>query len=81
MAYGLPVVVSGVSSLPELGGHAALYVDPNDPDDMAGKVMCAVEDETLRGRLIELGLARARQFPWQRAAEQTCQVYDEVLAT
>ena len=80
MAYGLPVVVSGASSLPELGGDAALYVDPNDPGDMANKVMCAVEDETLHGRLIELGLARARQFPWQRAAEQTCQVYDEVLA-
>lgn len=80
MAYGLPVVVSGVSSLPEVGGDAALYVDPSDPRDMADKVMCAVEDATLRGRMIEQGRARARQFPWQRAAEQTCQVYDEVLA-
>jgi len=80
MAYGLPVVVSGVSSLPEVGGDAALYVDPNDPCDMADKVMCAVEDVTLRGRMIEQGRARARQFSWQRVAEQTCQVYDEVLA-
>jgi glycosyltransferase involved in cell wall biosynthesis len=80
MAHGLPVVVSGVSSLPEVGGDAALYVDPNDPCDMADKVMCAIEDATLRGRMIEQGRARARQFSWQHVAEQTCQVYEEVLA-
>lgn len=80
MAHELPAVVSGTSSLPEVGGDAALYTDPNDPSDMAEKVTRAVEDATLRGKMIEQGRVRAREFSWQRVAERTCEVYDEVLA-
>jgi glycosyltransferase involved in cell wall biosynthesis len=80
MAHELPVVVSGTSSLPEVGGGAALYIDPNDPCDIAEKVMRAVEDATLRGKMIEQGRLRAREFSWEQVAERTCQVYDEVLA-
>jgi glycosyltransferase involved in cell wall biosynthesis len=79
MAYELPAVVSRASSLPEVGGDAALYIDPNDPCDMAEKVRRAVEDSTLRSKIIEQGRVRAREFSWQRVAERTCQVYDEVL--
>ncbi|HEV2176664.1 MAG TPA: glycosyltransferase family 1 protein [Terriglobia bacterium] len=81
MSHGLPVVISNVSSLPELGGDAALYVDPQDPDAMAQQVMRAVEATRLRETLVTRGLARARQFTWRRAAEETCNVYEELLAT
>lgn len=80
MANGLPVVTSRTSALPEVGGEAALYVDPHDPRDIAEKVLRAVEDGELRRKMIEQGLVRARQFTWQRTAEETCRVYDEVLA-
>jgi glycosyltransferase involved in cell wall biosynthesis len=80
MAHGLPVVASRTASLPEVGGDVALYVDPYDPRDIAEKVMRAVEDEKLRETMIAQGLARARQFSWRRAAEETLKVYDEVLA-
>ncbi len=80
MAYGLPVVASHTSSLPEVGGDAALYVDPRDPRDIAAKVVRAAEDAELRENLIQRGLARARQFTWRRTAEATLKVYDEVLA-
>jgi glycosyltransferase involved in cell wall biosynthesis len=80
MAHGLPVVASRTASLPEVGGDVALYVDPYDPRDIAEKVMRAVEDEKLRETMIARGLARARQFSWRRAAEETLKVYDEVLA-
>ena len=80
MAYGVPVVASRASSLPEVGGDAVLYVDPHDPRDIAERVLNAVEDDSLRGRLIELGRKRAGDFPWRRTAELTCAVYDEVLA-
>jgi len=80
MAYGVPVVASRASSLPEVGGDAVLYADPHDPRDIAEKVLNAVEDDSLRGRLIELGRQRAGDFPWRRTAELTCAVYDEVLA-
>jgi glycosyltransferase involved in cell wall biosynthesis len=79
MAYGLPVVASQTSSLPEVGGDAALYVDPHDPKDIADKVRRAAEDEGQRKQMIELGLARAKAFTWRRTAEANLQVYNEVL--
>jgi glycosyltransferase involved in cell wall biosynthesis len=79
MACGLPVVTSQTCSLPEVGGDAALYVDPRDPRDIAAKVVSAVEDSYLRQELIQKGLVRARQFPWRRTAEETLNVYNEML--
>jgi glycosyltransferase involved in cell wall biosynthesis len=81
MAHGVPVVASGTSSLPEVAGDAALYADPHDPGGMAEKIRRAVEDPGLRVGLIERGLARARQFTWQRTAEETLRVYDEVVGS
>ncbi|MGD0921737.1 MAG: glycosyltransferase family 1 protein [Terriglobia bacterium] len=80
MAHGLPVVAANTSSLPEVGGDAVLYVDPQEPRDIAEKVLQVANDAALRRELIERGLARAREFTWRRLGEQTCQVYDEVLA-
>jgi len=80
MAHGLPVVASNTSALPEVGGDAPLYVDPHEPREIAEKVRQAVEEQPLRRAMIERGLARARQFTWRRTAEETCAVYDEVLA-
>jgi len=80
MAHGLPVVAAGTSSLPEVGGEAALYVDPHDPADMAAKVRQAVEDTALREQMTEKGLARARHLSWRRTAAATLALYDEVLA-
>jgi glycosyltransferase involved in cell wall biosynthesis len=79
MAHGLPVVTSNTSSLPEIGGAAALYADPHDPCAIASQITQAVESPAVRQRMIADGLARAREFTWQRTAEQTLQVYDELL--
>jgi glycosyltransferase involved in cell wall biosynthesis len=79
MAYGLPVVTSNTSALPEVGGDAALFADPRDPCDIAAKVCSAVEDAGVRRRLIERGRQRARQFPWRRTAEETLKVYQELV--
>ncbi|HEV2492706.1 MAG TPA: glycosyltransferase family 1 protein [Terriglobia bacterium] len=80
MAYGLPVVASRTSSLPEVGGDAALYVDPQDPHDIAQKVVSAVEDSARREEMIRRGLARAAEFNWRRTAEGNLKVYDEALS-
>ena len=80
MANGLPVVASRMASLPEVGGEAALYVDPHDPQDIAEKVRRAVEDSELRRKLIQQGLERAREFSWTRVAEATLKVYNEALS-
>jgi len=80
MAHGLPVVTSNSSSLPEVGGDAALYADPLDVEAIACQCTRAVEDQEVRRELIEKGRARARQFTWRRAAEAVLRVYEEVLA-
>jgi glycosyltransferase involved in cell wall biosynthesis len=80
MANGLPVVASETSSLPEVGGEAALYLDPHDPQDIADKVLRAVEDSELRRKMIQQGLERAQEFSWRRVAEATLKVYDEALS-
>ncbi len=79
MASGVPVVTSNVSSMPEVGGEAALYVNPQDPADIAQKVCRAVEDSALRASLVQKGLARAKEFTWRRTAEATLAVYEELL--
>jgi glycosyltransferase involved in cell wall biosynthesis len=81
MACGAPVVSSGASSLPEVGGDAALYADPMDADGFTAQVGRVLHDPELRTRMIEEGLRRARQFSWRRAAQETLAVYHEVCAT
>ena len=80
MAYGLPVVTSNTSALPEVGGDAALYADPRDPCDIASNVVSAVEDAEIRGGLIRRGQQRAQRFPWRRTGEETLKVYQELIA-
>src|SRR5579859_487287 len=80
MACGVPVVTANNSSLPEVGGHAALYADPHDPTQIAAQVRRVVEDNELRTRLIRDGLTRAREFSWSKAAQATLKIYDEILA-
>ncbi|MER2599592.1 MAG: glycosyltransferase family 1 protein [Caldilineales bacterium] len=75
MACGLPVVVSNVSSLPEVVGDAGLLVDPHSEEDLAVALQRLLDDEALRASLRAKGLARARTFSWQRAAEETLAVY------
>lgn len=79
MAHNLPVVTSQASALPEVGGDAALYVDPRDANDIAEKVAHVIDNAELRAQMIQAGLARAQTFSWRRAAERTLEVYNEVL--
>jgi len=80
MACGVPVVAANVSSLPEVAGDAALFVDPRDLDALAQGMDDLVGNEGLRKHLAEKGLERAREFSWERCAEQTLRVYERVGA-
>ncbi|PYP20212.1 MAG: glycosyltransferase family 1 protein [Gemmatimonadetes bacterium] len=80
MACGCPVVTSGLSSLPEIAGDAALFVDPHSADDIARGVAAVWEDGARRAVLVQKGLARVRDFTWARAARATIAVYEAALA-
>ncbi len=79
MASGAPVVCSNASSLPEVAGDAALMVKPDDAGAFAGAVERVLADGDLRSELRARGLRRAAQFTWDRAAQQTMEVYADVL--
>ncbi|MFQ5343414.1 MAG: glycosyltransferase family 4 protein [Anaerolineae bacterium] len=81
MACGTPVVASNVSSLPEVAGDAALLVDPHDTNALADALAHILTDEDLRAELRRRGLQRARQFTWQRAAQQTLTILESVAGT
>ncbi|MGA8566802.1 MAG: glycosyltransferase family 1 protein [Candidatus Binataceae bacterium] len=80
MAHGCPVVASSIPSLREVCGDAALYCDPNDPSDIAEKLRMMARDSELRERLRRLGLARAREFSWEKCARQTFAIISGVMA-
>jgi glycosyltransferase involved in cell wall biosynthesis len=81
MAGGLPVAASDVSALPEIGGEAAVYFDPKNPEDIAEKVTRLLQDTQLRQELIDKGKKRALDFDWARAAGETLDFYRAVLGS
>jgi glycosyltransferase involved in cell wall biosynthesis len=79
MACGTPVLVSNAASLPEVVGDAGLQVSPEDVDGMATALRRLVEDAGLREDLRQRGLERARGFSWERTAQETAELYRELL--
>ena len=74
MACGVPVIVSRASSLPEVAGDAALYVDPTSPAEIAGAVLRLAADRALAGSLAAAGRERAARFSWDEAARASAAV-------
>jgi glycosyltransferase involved in cell wall biosynthesis len=79
MACRCPVIVSNAASLPEVCGDAALYCDPHDPTDIADKIRQLTNDMNLQDALRQRGLERAKQFTWEKCAQETLAVIREVL--
>ncbi|MBR1765628.1 MAG: glycosyltransferase family 4 protein [Bacteroidales bacterium] len=62
------VVASRTTSMPEVGGDAALYVDPADPDSIAEAIL-RLDDAAFRAQMIEKGRRQRRLFSWDRSAD------------
>ena len=75
MACGTPVITSKTTSLPEVAGDAAVLVNPEDAEELGDAIMRVLDDDSLQSQLRARGIERAKQFTWQRAAEQTLGVY------
>ena len=80
MACGCPVIASNCSSLPEVAGDAGLFIDPHDADGLAQAMRRMVTEPALREQLMEKGFERVQRFSWDRAAQETLQVYRKVEA-
>jgi alpha-1,3-rhamnosyl/mannosyltransferase len=78
MACGTPVVCANNSSLPEVGGDAALLVEATDTDALVEAMRQLLVDTSLRERLIQRGYEQARMFTWTGAARRLLDVYRHV---
>lgn len=75
MACGCPVITANTSSLPEVAGEAALYVEPGDTEGLVERLLQLLGDEALRKSLAEKGRLQARKFSWEAAARVTLDTY------
>ena len=78
MLLGTPVVTSRTSSLPEIAGDAALYVNPYDIDDMTRAIKTIAADKDLRGELSRRGHAQAELFSVERYRKRIAALYDRL---
>jgi hypothetical protein len=76
MACGTPTIVCRNSALPEVLGDAALYVDENDPADMAAAITRLYDADTRRD-FVERGLQQARRFSFGRMAQELANAFAE----
>jgi glycosyltransferase involved in cell wall biosynthesis len=79
MACGSPVVAARSSALPEVVGEAGLFFNPRSVEEMVDRIRIVLEDSTLRQKMVEEGLDRARLFSWEKTARKVVGVYRELL--
>ncbi|MBI2327794.1 glycosyltransferase family 4 protein [Candidatus Curtissbacteria bacterium] len=80
MATGLPVIASAIPTLEEVYGEAALYFDPQNPYDIAEKIKEVLTFPKLRKKLIANGQEQVKKYSWQKMAQETLKVYQEVAS-
>ena len=76
----IPTIAANTSSLPEAGGDAALYFDPDDSDTLATHIGNVLDDSDLRKTMIEKGLAQAEKFSDRNVAASLNAVYSELTS-
>ena len=80
MAHECPIVVSNVSSIPEIAGDAAIYVDPLRVSSIAEGITKALfEHETSPEKeRLAIGKKRVSLFSWDTAAKQVLSILEDV---
>jgi glycosyltransferase involved in cell wall biosynthesis len=81
MASGVPVIGSTCGAIPEVIGDAGLVFPEGDSDALAGAVKQLLSDKGLRERLAQAGLERVKHYSWERVAEKTYALYQQVMTS
>ena len=79
MAFGIPVITSNCSSLPEVAGDAALIVDPDDSMQMAEAIHTLLANPEYRNKMISRGYCRVKAFSWEQTARLTLKAYHSAV--
>lgn len=80
MQYGIPVLSSQASCLPEILQDCAVYFDPNDPADIADKIAEILQEDGLKRSLASKGKAHVKKFSWEKMTSDTLIVYNKIKA-
>jgi glycosyltransferase involved in cell wall biosynthesis len=78
MASGVPVVVSNLSSLPEVVGEAGVLVDPSSVNSISQGLLKVLQHNDLRAEMIKNGLEQAKKFTWENTAKKTLEVIESL---
>nr|WP_314420600.1 glycosyltransferase family 1 protein [uncultured Erwinia sp.] len=69
MASGVPVITSNTTSLPEVAGDAALFVDPTSVEEIKLAIEKLEIDEGVRQSLIYKGFLQIKKFSWDNVVD------------
>lgn len=78
MQSGCPVITSNRSSLPEVAGKAAVYVDPESVDLIGKGISEVVGNSDLQKKMTQAGLKQSKKFSWKKTVKKTLEVYQGV---
>lgn len=78
MACGTPVVCSNSSSIPEAGGEAAKYFDPNNPSEIADSIYTVLTNPEIRSKMITDGFNQAKKFSYKKMAKEVLEVINSL---
>jgi glycosyltransferase involved in cell wall biosynthesis len=79
MKCGCPVITSSLTSLPEVGGDAALYVDPTEEEAIAEAIERVLTQDELVATMRAKGLEQSKRFTWHETAKKTVDVYRSIM--
>ena len=72
------MIAADAGAIPEITGQAAILFNPHDPQELAQAILKVASEPDVRRRLVDLGVMRAREFTWERAARETLEVFGEL---
>lgn len=75
MSHNVPVVASNRTSLPEVLGEAAYFVDPESSEHIASGIITVLEDKDLQIQLVQNGKKEISKYSWERLGRETLQLY------
>lgn len=77
-SFGIPVVSSNISSIPEIAGDAAILVNPKKEKEIADAIVRVMKDNKLSEKLGRLGLTKVKEFSWKKAANEYLNLYNSI---
>lgn len=79
MSNSCPIVAHKVSSIPEVAGLAAEYIESNQPDEIAAAVKRVIFVKERRDELLHLGKQQLKKFSWSKCASETLRIYRNLI--